>query len=65
MVIDAVYARKREKEEKEQGQIHGRQMRPPRYLLTRPVPYRPLPCNPLPCPLHHFLSLPFAMRNPW
>ena len=31
---------------KKQGRIHGRQMRPPRYLLTRPFPYGPPPSSP-------------------
>ena len=37
---------------RKQGRIHGRQMRTPRHILTRP-----LPRHPLPSPLHHFLSL--------
>ena len=42
-----------------QGRIHGRQMRPPRYLLTRAIPYRPSLITPFPAPSitsYHFPS---------
>ena len=48
-----------EQEDGQQGRIHGRQMRPPRYLLTRAIPYRPSLITPFPAPTitsYHFPS---------